>query len=68
MPRVNLTDEEARMIEQRRMMENKQALGYNEALTNMLAHIDGIPSNTPWAEVKQHFHTWANESRRTIRP
>lgn len=35
MPKMMLTDEEKRLIEQRRLMENRHNLGYNEALRDV---------------------------------
>jgi hypothetical protein len=68
MKRLQLTDEEVRHIEQRRLMENRTNLGYNEALTHMVSHIEGIPASESWGQAKQHLLTWADEARRTIKP
>lgn len=65
MKRIQLTDEEFRIIEQRRLMENRENLGYNEALRDL---------NAVWStwsvdrEVAEQIQTWIEQHRRTIRP
>lgn len=66
--RMKLTEEEARHIEQRRLMENRFNLGYNEALAQLCNHIENIPPIASWTDARQHLLTWASEARKPIRP
>lgn len=65
MKRMQLTDEEARIIEQRRLMTNRESLGYNEALRDLNAV---WPSWNVDREVAEQIQTWIEQNRRTIKP
>jgi hypothetical protein len=62
MKRLQLTDEEVRHIEQRRLMENKFNLGYNQAIIDMLA----LRQDT--GDDMNQFFKLANEARKAIKP
>ena len=64
-PRINLTDEEARHIEQRRLMENKFNLGFNEALNTIQSYLfDLSPTDLTKANINEFIQT----QKRIIRP
>ena len=62
---MQLTDEEARHIEQRRLMENKFALGYNQCLVDLNAAWSAWTNNRETAEQIQQ---WIEAHRKEIRP
>jgi hypothetical protein len=62
MKRLQLTDEEVRHIEQRRLMENRFNLGYNQAVIDMIA----LRQET--GDDMNAFFKQANEARKPIRP
>lgn len=63
MPRIQLTDEEFRIIEQRRLMENRENLGYNQCIIDVLAYLGDHGNDDLNAMFK-----WLNEQRKVIRP
>lgn len=63
MKRVQLTEEEYRIIEQRRLMENRENLGYNQCIVDVLNYLQEYGN----ADLNAMFK-WLNEQRRAIRP
>lgn len=63
MKRVQLTDEEFRIIEQRRLMENRENLGYNQCIIDVLNYLQEYGSEDHNAIIR-----WLNEQRKAIRP
>lgn len=65
MPHMELSETEAQTINHTRREERERALGYNEAMTSLIAHCN-LPADTTWEQAKQHLLTWAKESQRHI--
>lgn len=63
MPKMLLTDEEKRHIEQRRDNEKRFNLGYNQCVVDVISYLQQYGPDDLNAMYK-----WLNESRKTIRP
>lgn len=66
MKRIQLTDEEFRIIEQRRLMENRENLGYNEALHDLNTYIETVREG-PTVAV-QDLYRFTETQKKAIKP
>lgn len=66
MKRMQLTDEEARIIEQKRVMENRENLGYNQALRDLATYIETVREGPTVA--CQDLYRFTEDMKKAIRP